>query len=394
MKPLYISHYTAVNALGYGNQQILDALKQSRSGLVPCDFKGTQLNTHIGIVDKVDDYALQNDFEKFDCRNNRLAYAALIQDDFAQKVADKIKYYGAHRVAVIVGTSTSGIEELETSYRHRDAVTGTLPTTRQSRHTYNLYSVSDYVSDFFGVTGPCYTISTACSSSAKVFASAARLIESGICDAAVVGGVDSLCLNTLHGFDSLQILSEVPCRPFALNRSGISIGEGGGFVLIEKQPDSETRILFKGYGESTDAYHMSTPPPDGSGAIQAMQQALNYSGLKRNDIDYINLHGTGSQVNDQSESNAIFSVFKESIAATATKGFTGHTLGAAGITEAIISFLSLEHQFIPATINTEEVDSNVDIDIQLLKSDISLGFVMSNSFGFGGNNCSLVFGKI
>lgn len=393
MNHLHITHYTAVNALGYGNESIKQSLMDARNGLSACEFKGAKLNTYIGKVNGLDEYKLVDDLSKYDCRNNRLAYAVLQQDSFADDVREKIIKYGSNRVAVIIGTSTSGIEELEVSYRSRDTRTGALPRNKQSRHTYNLYSVSDFVRDFLGVTGPCYTISTACSSSAKVFATAARLIESGFCDAAVVGGVDSLCLNTLYGFDSLQILSDVPCRPFASNRSGISIGEGGGLAFLEKN-DVSSSLALKGFGESTDAYHMSTPPPDGSGAVKAMQQALVHSNLERGQLDYINVHGTGSKVNDQSENNAILSVFGSTVRVTGTKGYTGHTLGAAGITEAIISLLSIEHQFLPATVNSMCIDPDIDVDVQLQTQEIPVTNIMSNSFGFGGNNCSLIFGKI
>lgn len=394
MNKLHITNYTAVNALGYGKEDIKQSLIDGRTGLTSCNFKGTRLNTYVGMVNGLDEYVLSDEFSEFDCRNNRLAYAAMQQDSFAKNVKEKINEYGANRVAVIIGTSTSGIEELEISYRSRDPRNGALPRHKKSRYTYNLYSVSDFIRDYLGASGPCYTISTACSSSAKVFATAARLIESGFCDAAVVGGVDSLCLNTLYGFDSLQILSDVPCRPFASDRNGISIGEGGGLALLEKNAIATSSLALKGYGESTDAYHMSTPPPDGSGAIKAMRQALAYSNLELGQIDYINLHGTGSKVNDQSENNAILSVFGAPVRVTATKGFTGHTLGAAGITEAIISFLSIEHQFLPATINTRELDSDIDVDVQLQGQDMHVDNVMSNSFGFGGNNCSLIFGKV
>ncbi len=399
MKPIGITHYTAVNALGYGNAAILKSLQEQRMGLTPCDFNGAALNTYIGKVDDLPSYALTDQYAKYDCRNNRLANAVLLQDGFADAVCQKIKQYGATRVAVIIGTSTSGVEELEQSYRLRDPVTGRLPTEKQLQYTYNLFSISDYIATRLGAEGPCYTVSTACSSSAKVFAVAARLIQSGLCDAAVVGGVDTLCLNTLHGFNSLQLLSEQPCQPFDKHRKGVSIGEGGGLAFLEKESNtSNAKVMLMGYGESTDAYHMSSPCPDGRGAAASMSKALQSSGLGADQIDYINLHGTGSDINDSSEANAVFNIFGGTMPATATKGYTGHTLGAAGITETVISLLSLENQFLPVTVNTEIVDPKVTINIQT--RDVAGSFaapiktVMSNSFGFGGNNCSLVFGLL
>lgn len=394
MQPLYITNYSAVNALGYGKSKILSSLLEERTGLDYCDFDGAALDTYIGKVNNLEEFALNEQYSRYDCRNNRLANACLHQDGFPESVRNILKGYASDRVAVIIGTSTSGIEELEQAYRRRDSKTGALPTDKELRYTYNLFSVTDFVSTYFNLHGPAYTISTACSSSAKVFATASRLIDSGLCDAAIVGGVDSLCLNTLHGFNSLQILSNEPCRPFSEDRSGISIGEGAGFALLEHQPRSvSSDIRFLGYGESTDAYHMSSPPADGAGAARSMSLALESAKISGSEIDYINLHGTGSDINDSSETNAIITVFGEGKTAVATKGYTGHTLGAAGITEAIITFLSMENQFIPRTINTSHVDSGLNIKLSTNAEDARIKNVMSNSFGFGGNNCSLIFGE-
>ena len=234
------------------------------------------------------------------------------------------------------------------------------------------------------------TISTACSSSAKVFASAARYIEAGIIDAAVVGGVDSLCLTTMHGFSSLQLVSDEPCRPFDAARKGMSIGEAAGFALVEKIGSSSIALL--GYGESSDAYHMSTPQPDGEGALGAMQQALTRAGLEPGEIDYVNAHGTATPANDRAEDRALVRLFGMRVPVSSTKGFTGHTLGAAGIVEAIVCFLALEHGLLPATLNSSAIEPGLESNVLLENRAAQVRRALSNSFGFGGSNCSLVFG--
>jgi 3-oxoacyl-[acyl-carrier-protein] synthase-1 len=236
-------------------------------------------------------------------------------------------------------------------------------------------------------------ISTACSSSAKVFAAAARLIHAGLCDAAVVGGVDTLCRNTLYGFASLELTAREPCRPCDRERAGISLGEAAGFALLERMPHDDSDVALLGYGESSDAYHMATPDPEGRGAVLAMQRALESAGLAVEAVDYINMHGTATVTNDAMEDRAIARVFGNDTPASSTKGWTGHTLGAAGITEAIIAMLCIRHGFMPGCMNTNEVDPGFASRILLDNVDAPVTRVLSNSFGFGGSNCSLVFGR-
>ena len=393
MKPISISHFTATNAMGIGIEEISQSLLNKKTGLRPCDFPNTNLNTFTGTVPAINDVVMRPGFEEYECRNNKLVQLALEQDNFQNKVDGFIAKYGAKRIAVILGTSTSGVESLEHAYRHRDPETDALPRWYNVKTTYNFYSVTDFVKKYFKLKGPSYTIATACSSSNKVFAAAYRMMKSGLCDAALIGGVDTLCLNTLHGFNSLQLISEQVCRPNDENRDGISLGEGAGFALLEWQDQaSETSdINLVGYGESSDAYHMSSPPPDGSGARLSMQLALDAANLKSNDIDYINLHGTGSQINDSTEDKAITSLFGEGMLCTATKGYTGHTLAGAGITESVISFLSMQKSFVPATVNTINCDPSFNIKVALDVEQKQIRRVLTNSFGFGGNNCSLIF---
>src|SRR5712671_955599 len=219
------------------------------------------------------------------------------------------------------------------------------------------------------------------------------MIAAGVCDAAVVGGVDSLCLMTLYGFHSLGLTSAGPCRPYDVDRDGISIGEGGGFALIERATRVEPgAILLLGVGESSDAYHMSTPHPEGLGARMAMQQALHSAGLEPPDIDYVNLHGTATKSNDASEDKAVLEVFGPRTPCSSTKGATGHLLGAAGITEAIVSILAIEHDLMPGSANTRSVDPALKSNYLLENKRAKVSRALSNSFGFGGSNCSLVLG--
>jgi 3-oxoacyl-[acyl-carrier-protein] synthase-1 len=314
-------------------------------------------------------------------------------------VAEAKQRYGADRIAVIMGTSTSGILETEHAYRNRDPVTGALQGsfTSRYRYTHNMFSLGHFVRSCLGLRGPALVVSTACSSSAKVFATAARYLRAGLCDAAIVGGVDSLCLTTLYGFSSLQLLSSQPCRPCDEDRDGLSLGEAAGYALLESSRTVGRRggaVALLGYGESTDGYHMSHPHPDGTGAIRAMRQALDRAGLRPADIDYINLHGTATRANDSVEDKAVHAVFGPSTAVSSTKGWTGHTLGAAGITEALIAALCLTQGMMPGTLNCERVDPALRSHVLRENHAGSLRCVLSNIFGFGGNNCSLVLGVL
>ena len=388
MKPLAVTAYTATSALGRGKGPMLDALRQGKGGLKANDFDRAELRAWIGRVAGLEDEPLSGALAEFDCRNNRLAQLGLAQDGFREEVLKASQRYGANRVAVLLGTSTSGILHTELAYRRRDA-DGKLPADVRYRHAQNLYSMTDYVRRALGLEGPAMTVSTACSSSAKVFASAARYIEAGLVDAAVVGGVDSLCLTTMHGFTSLQLVSDEPCRPFDAARKGMSIGEAAGYALLER---GSSGISLLGYGESSDAYHMSTPQPEGEGALGAMRQALSRAGLQPADIDYVNAHGTATPANDRAEDRALVRLFGSRLPVSSTKGFTGHTLGAAGILEAIVCFLTLEHGFVPATLNSSAVEPGLESMILLENRPARVKRALSNSFGFGGSNCSLVFG--
>lgn len=384
------------SCLGRGLAPTRESLREGRSGLAPCAFETADLQTFIGEIPGVDDTAIPEALARFDCRNNRAAELGLAQDGFAAAVEAAAAKHGRERVGVFIGTSTAGILQTELAYRRRDPPGGPLPEDFDYRHTHNTFSVAEFVRARLALTGPCSAISTACSSSAKAFASAARLMEAGLIDAAVVGGVDTLCLTTLYGFNSLQLLSTQPCRPYDAQRDGISIGEAAAFFLLERAPAAaDARAIFLlGAGESCDAYHMSAPHPEGRGARMAMEGALAMASLAPGDIDYVNLHGTGTKSNDAAEDCAIYGLFGDAVAVNSTKGMTGHTLGAAGAVEAIVSVLALDEGFVPASPGTRTLDPTLRAAYQVNGERRALDRVMSNSFGFGGSNCSLVFGRL
>jgi 3-oxoacyl-[acyl-carrier-protein] synthase-1 len=395
MNPLILASYTATSCLGHGIGATLDALRQGRTGLAPCRFETVTLDTCIGEVGGVDDERLPPELREFDCRNNRLAQLGLQQDGFVQAVARSVGRWGRRRVGVFLGTSTSGILQTELAYRQIDPASGKLPEDFDYAGTHNSFSLADFVRKALHLEGPAVVVCSACSSSAKVFGTARRMMEADLIDAAVVGGVDSLCLTTLYGFNSLQLISRAPCRPFDVARDGISISEAAAFALLERQPNSldPDAVRFLGIGESSDAYHMSSPHPQGLGARDAMLRALQAAGLEPGEIDYINLHGTGTLSNDNAESHAIAGVFGDVTPGSSTKGATGHALGAAGALEAVICFIALQHGLLPAGANTTRVDPALGIRYLLENRTGPISRVVSNSFGFGGTNCSLVFGR-
>jgi 3-oxoacyl-[acyl-carrier-protein] synthase-1 len=384
-----------VNSLGVGRDATLEALRTGRGGLKPCTFETVELDTYVGEVPDVDDAVLPERLANFDCRNNRLAHMALLGDGFVPAVECAVEKYGAHRIGLFLGTSTSGILSSEQAYRHRDPQTGALPASYDFAATHSTSSLADFVGRYLGLEGPAFVVSSACSTTAKVFGNAARMIQAGVCDAAVVGGADSLCLTTLYGFHSLELVSRRPCAPFDIDRDGVSLGEAAGFALLERTGPDDRRddIRLLGVGESNDAYHMSTPHPEGLGARLAMEGALRAAGLRAKDIGYVNLHGTATPYGDASEDRAITELFGTGTPCSSTKGYTGHTLGAAGIVEAVISILSLQSGFMPGSAQTRTIDPALRSRYLLENENAVLNRVMTNSFGFGGTNCSLIFGR-
>jgi 3-oxoacyl-[acyl-carrier-protein] synthase I len=395
MTPLVLKRFTATSCIGRGIGQTLGSLTAERGGLSRCELETADLDTYVGAVAGVDSQALPAELGRFDCRNNRLAEMAMREDGFEEAVREAAARLGARRIGVFMGTSTSGILQTELAYRRRDPATGALPAQFDYGATHNSFSVADFLRRRLRLEGPAMVVACACASSAKVFASARRMMEAELIDAALVGGVDSLCLTTIYGFHSLQLCSPSPCRPFDIDRDGISIGEGAAFALLERPGEdlASDDLLLLGVGESNDAYHMSAPHPDGNGARRAMQEALADASLEPAAIDYINLHGTGTPSNDRSESQAVTSVFGAALPCSSTKGATGHTLGASGAIEAVVSALALRHGLMPGGVNTTRVDPTLTAHYLKRNRIAPVSRVLSNSFGFGGTNCSLIFGR-
>jgi len=370
--------------------ELASALRERRSGLRPNDFGESPLPTWIGRVEGIEAVELPPRLADWDCRNNRVAWLALTSDGFLERAAAARARYGADRVALVMGTSTSSIGATEEAYR-RLLPDGQYPADLRRPIVHTPHSLGDFVRAALGLQGVVVTVATACSSSAKIFAQAERLIRLGLADAAIVGGVDSLCGSVLFGFNSLELVSPEPCRPFDRARRGISLGEAGGFALLER--DGEAGPWLLGYGESSDAHHMSSPHPEGYGARLAIQDALARAALTPDAIDYINLHGTASQKNDEVEAGLVADMFPAQTLASSTKGWTGHTLGAAGIVEAVITFLALETGLVPGTLNAQELDPACGPQIRIHNESADIRFALSNSFGFGGSNCSLLFSR-
>lgn len=385
---LAVPAYTATTALGPGVDALWRGLKSGQSGLDRCDFEGADLDAWIGRAPGCDEVHVPPALAGWDCRNNRLAELGLQQDGFSEAVERARQEYAPERIGLFLGTSTSGIGATEAAYSQ--AENGFLPSWFDHERTHDYFSVCGYVQRRLGLAGPAMAISTACSSSAKVFAAAARSIAAGFCDAAVVGGVDSLCLTTLYGFNALQLVSTQPCRPSDIDRDGISIGEAAGFALVTPSEVETDQAAIMGWGESSDAWHMASPEPEGKGAELAMRRALDRANLTTDAIGYINLHGTATRANDLSESKAIARLLGTTVPVSSTKGWTGHTLAASGIVEAVICWLAIRNEYMPCSLNTETVDPEIKTQVLLGDQTGPIKYAMTNSFGFGGSNCSLV----
>ncbi|MBB5688791.1 3-oxoacyl-[acyl-carrier-protein] synthase-1 [Roseomonas alkaliterrae] len=393
MFPLRITAYTATSAMGAGLAATRSALAARRSGLAPCDLPDMPPGIWIGRVREAEAVEPPAPLAAFACRNTRLAELALRQDGFMEAVAAAARRHGAQRIAVVLGTSTSGIEETERRWSRRDAAGALAPY--DFARTHDLHALPRYVRARLGLAGPCVSVSTACTSGARSFLDAATLIAAGLADAAVVGGADTLCRLTLHGFGSLELLARGPTRPCAEDRDGISIGEAAAFALLERAgPGDGGALALLGGGASSDGHHMSSPHPDGHGAVTAMQEALASAGLAPAAIGYVNMHGTGTRANDAMEDRAIARVFGDAVPCSSTKGWTGHTLGASGALEAAISAICVEEGLVPGCLGLDRPDPSFASRIAVANIAAPVARVLSNSFGFGGSNCALVIGRL
>lgn len=388
ISPLAITAFTATCAAARGRDALARALAARAGGLRANDL--SDLPCWIGRVDGIEQSPLPAHWSMRESRNHRLAWLGINEDSFRERALTAIERYGASRVALVVGTSTSSIGETEHAYRDAGP-DGQMPPAQRASRVHATHALGEFLQHALGAAGPCLTIATACSSSAKVFASAERILRAGLADAAIVGGVDTLCGSVLYGFNSLELVSREPCRPFDVARAGLSLGEAAGFALLERVDADRRAPRLLGYGESADAHHMSAPHPQGRGAEIALTEALQRAGLAPRDVDYINLHGTASRQNDEVEAALIARTFPGTTLASSTKGWTGHTLGAAGIVEAVIALVALERGLVPGILNTRELDPVCGPQIRIDNTERAVRVALSNSFGFGGNNCCLVF---
>jgi 3-oxoacyl-[acyl-carrier-protein] synthase-1 len=383
MRPLPVTAYANLNALGESREEILAALAAGRTGLgvptesLPFEARTGTVTAHLP--------ELESGLKSWTTRQARMAACLVAQ--LEQPLRKARARWQAERIGVILGTSTAGAEATEHAYRQYVG-TGSLPNSYDFRRQHTFGAVLHVVSELAGVRGPAWMVSTACTSSAKPLASVSRLIAAGVLDAAIVGGIDTLCAMTLYGFQALGALDRGPCRPFSALRAGLSLGEGGALLLVERA--GEPVALIEGVGESSDAYHISAPHPEGRGAFDAMSGALEQAGCRPVDIDHVNAHGTGTRLNDTAEAKAIFDLVGDEVPVVSTKGYTGHTLGAAGAIEAVFAIHALENGWIPPSLQADPVDSELRIRVPTSVTHGRFRRVLSNSFAFGGNNVSVL----
>ncbi len=381
-----VTAWSAVNALGRSTTEVLARLDAGESGLGPSPLP-LLIETVVGALPG-ELAPLPAEHAIYDCRLSRLGWLAF--EEVRPAVEAAAARWGPDRVAVVLGTSTGGLEQTEQAFAAW-LETGAIPASYDYDHQHNFAAFGELLGQAAGLRGPRYVVSTACSSSGKVAASAQRLVAMGVVDAVLIGGIDSLTQMTLNGFNSLGILSSRACRPFGAERDGINIGEGAAFALLEREGDAEVELL--GVGESADAYRMSSPEPTGRGAREAMERAVAAAGLTLDDVDHVNAHGTATQLNDAAESLAIAALFADRVPVVSTKGYTGHLLGAAGATELVFALHALRSQRIPATLGAEPVDPEVTVDVVTSARELPLRRVLSNSFAFGGSNVSVLLGR-
>ena len=387
----FITAYGLISALGEGVDASAEALLawQAKGSTPLTRHNQALLDGRLTPVGRVEGElpAIPAALAPYASRNNQLLLAALAQIRHA--LGEALATFGPARVGLVLGTSTAGIGEAELAVaaaRRGEAVPLVFDYRQQE-----LGSPSEFLARHLGLEGPAYTLSTACSSSARAFISGQRMLAAGLVDAVLVGGADSLCGLTLNGFDSLESLSGALCQPFDNGRQGINIGEGAALFLLSRQP---APLALLGVGESSDAWHISAPHPDGVGAEAAMGMALAQAGLTPEQVGYINLHGTATRLNDAMESQAVYRLFGDRVPCSSTKPLTGHVLGAAGAIEAALACLLLERA-LPLPPQRVMTGDPALAPIRLVSGTTPLATprILSNSFAFGGNNVSLLFGK-
>lgn len=385
-----IGAWTVTTAAGVGREAFIGALRTNRCLLAPEPHGSSLPPSFTGRVDGLDKVTLPHGLESLDARVNRLAWLAVQQDGWLQALIAARERHGPARVALVLGTSSSSIGESEAAYR-RHSATGSMAASDARPEVHTLHAPALFVQRALGLQGLALTVSTACSSSAMAFQVARRWLAADLADAVVVAGVDAMCDSVCAGFSALQLLSALPCRPFDARRDGISLGEAAGFALLQRDDGSGQGPRLLGVGASSDAHHMSAPHPEGLGARTAMRAALTDAAVDPSIVDFIHLHGTGTPLNDATEAAAIADVWAQPPHAASTKGALGHTLGAAGMLGAAACWVALERGWRAGTAGLDVPDAGLPIAAAREPVQISTGFALSNAFGFGGTNVSLLF---
>lgn len=390
MVAVSLSTLGLVTPLGVGRAENLMKLLEGKRGLSTRMTLADGQTTPVGSVAELI-AATPAMLRSYQSKNLSLALTALAQTE--DEIQEAVAQFGVHRIGVVAASSTSGIE---TGVDALDVLksSGSFPEDYDFR-CQEMGSVSGSISAHYGLSGPSLTISTACSSGAKAMVSARRLIQSGLCDAVIVGAVDSLTRMTLNGFHSLGALSTELCKPFDANRRGINIGEGAAFFLMTQGAGP---VMFLGAGESSDGFNMTAPHPEGKGAILAMERALEDAQLNQDQIDYVNLHGTATRLNDEMEARALNKVFTHNPYCSSSKGQIGHTLGASGAIEAAFCWLILtqDQPVLPPHIGVEQYDETIP-RLNLVTQGASVArpanTIMSSSYAFGGSNISVILSR-
>lgn len=387
----WLSACTVTGAPGIGRTPWLSALAEGRSALEPNRFSRAPLDTWIGRVPALDDMALPDALQDWDCRATRLAWTALQADGFARAVHEARRRHGDARVGLVLGTSASTIAVSEAAYRELQA-DGGFPQARRRPALNTLHGLTRFVQLALGLQGPAMTVSTACSSGAKALASAGRWLTAGVVDAVVVAGVDALCESVLWGFHALQLTAPEACRPLDAQRCGISVAEGAAFVLLTRD-DPAAQVALRGWGESNDAHHLSAPHPQGLGAERALEAALAHAGVAVEAIDHVNLHATATPQNDAVEAAVAARRYAAHTSFSATKGLHGHTMGAAGLVEVVVCALAIEHALHAGVPGCEQSDTALAhrLSPRPLQGP-PIRVAASHSFGFGGNNAVVIVG--
>lgn len=395
---VFITGIGIISSIGFNCYETEDSLKKGKTGI---GAMKNLISVHAGEIPVAEVRASDEELEDLArvCKkgyNSRTTLLGIIAAGEALKNSGLLDDIGSSRTGLISATTVGGMDRSEKFYR--SYMTNRSQGRLRYIVTHDCGNSTDAIADAFGIKDHISTISTACSSSANAIMTGARLIKSGILDRVIAGGTDSLTLFTLNGFNSLMILDKNGCRPFDEDRNGLTLGEGSGFIVMESErmaAKTGKKILCEitGYGNACDAYHQTASSPGGEGAYLAMKQALESSGITADEIDYINAHGTGTKNNDLSEGKAIEKLFRDlPVRFSSTKSFTGHTLGAAGAIEAVLSVIAINRRWIYPNLSFTRQMSELSIapEKELLE-DLRIRNLMSNSFGFGGNNTSLIF---